>query len=227
EKNLVGVGLGKAGEFLDEKLEGVVVDEGGDEGVRGVVVVAEDVGVGEVGQTPFKRGQAYSGERVLSLSDIFKWEIYYKWGNGCTIDFWSDRWSRVSSLQLDFSEVYNMTECKTLKVKDCLMSDGWNWSKILGGDLVNRQGLCSSFSALKDRIFIFRIGQGPDKILWHWNLDGRFTVKSAYSALSDGGTRDARAIKLWRLRIPLKMKVFCWLVLKKMLLTVDNLLKRG
>ncbi|OAY85742.1 hypothetical protein ACMD2_17334, partial [Ananas comosus] len=76
---------------------------------------------------------------VLSLSDIFKWGIYYKLGNGCTIDFLSDRWSMVSSLKLDFPEVYNMTECKTLKVKDCLTSDSWNWSKILGGDSVNKQ----------------------------------------------------------------------------------------
>lgn len=52
-------------------------------------------------------------------------------------------------------------------------------------------------------------------------------MKSAYSALSKGGTRDARAIKLWRLCIPLKVKIFCWLVLKKRLLTANNLIKRG
>lgn len=39
--------------------------------------------------------------------------------------------------------------------------------------------------------------------------------------------RNARASKIWRLRIPLKVKVFCSLVLKKKSLTVNNLLKRG
>nr|CAD1836467.1 unnamed protein product [Ananas comosus var. bracteatus] len=39
--------------------------------------------------------------------------------------------------------------------------------------------------------------------------------------------RDARATKLWRLLIPLKVKVFCWLILKKRPITADNLLKRG
>lgn len=45
--------------------------------------------------------------------------------------------------------------------------------------------------------------------------------------LSDGGIRDDQADKIWQLCIPLKVKIFCWLVLKKSHLTTDNLLKRG
>ncbi|OAY68373.1 hypothetical protein ACMD2_27474, partial [Ananas comosus] len=45
--------------------------------------------------------------------------------------------------------------------------------------------------------------------------------------LNDGGTRDGRGNLIWKLRIPLKIKVFCWLVLKKRTPTVDILSKRG
>lgn len=45
--------------------------------------------------------------------------------------------------------------------------------------------------------------------------------------LSDGGLRDEQASRVWSLRIYLKVKVFCWLVLKKRPLTADNFVKRG
>lgn len=120
-------------------------------------------------------------------------------GNGCTIDFLSDRWCGEKALQLAFPEVYDMAECKTVKAKDCLGSDGWNWNVILGGDGVGRQGLCSTWSEFKDQISACTGDQSPDMILWRWDPGGRFSVKSTYSALRDGGTRDARANKLWRL----------------------------
>lgn len=44
--------------------------------------------------------------------------------------------------------------------------------------------------------------------------------------MNDRGTRDGRGNSTWRLRIPLTIEVFCWLVLKKRALTADNLSKR-
>ncbi|OAY77330.1 Serine/threonine-protein kinase STY46 [Ananas comosus] len=67
----------------------------------------------------------------------------------------------------------------------------------------------------------------PDSVNRRWSPDGKFTVKSAYSMLNDGGLRDGRSSKIWRIRVPLKVKVFSWIVLKKRPLTADNLLKRG
>lgn len=73
----------------------------------------------------------------------------------------------------------------------------------------------------------FRVGHRLDKLSWRWCSIGIFSVNSAYRMLSDEGTRDGQANMIWRLRIPLKVKVFCWLVLKKRPLTADNLIKRG
>nr|CAD1817347.1 unnamed protein product [Ananas comosus var. bracteatus] len=83
------------------------------------------------------------------------------------------------------------------------------------------------YFSLKDHICGFRVDQRSDRVLWRWKADGKFTMKSIYAVLSDGGTRDARANKLWGLHIPLKVQVFTWLVLKKRPLTTNNLIKRG
>ncbi len=45
--------------------------------------------------------------------------------------------------------------------------------------------------------------------------------------LQDSGVHDRRFVQLWKLKVPLKVKIFVWLVLRRRVLTVDNLLKRG
>lgn len=105
--------------------------------------------------------------------------------------------------------------------------DSWNWCKILGVDLANQFGSSSHFHALRDKLATFKLEQRSDRALWRWSPDGRFTVKSTYATLIDEGLRDARASKIWRLPLSLKVKVFCWLVLKRRTPTLDNLIKRG
>lgn len=43
---------------------------------------------------------------VLTTKEIFKWGIYYKLGNGSSIDFWKDRWCGEKTFQRSFPEVY-------------------------------------------------------------------------------------------------------------------------
>ncbi len=71
------------------------------------------------------------------------------------------------------------------------------------------------------------IGNIKDEIRWSWDNSGRFSVKSLYNFLQDGGVVDKRFAQLWKIGTPLKVKIFVWLVLKKRVLTADNLLKRG
>ena len=52
-----------------------------------------------------------------------------------------------------------------------------------------------------------------------------FLVKSFYSAMQAVGKVPYRF--MWKVRIPLRIKTFLWLVLKKSILTRDVLLKRG
>lgn len=116
---------------------------------------------------------------------------------------------------------------KNLTINECWGDNGWNWRKILGCGTNIDYGLNTTISLLMARVSNFKTEKGPDSVHWRWTPDGLFSIKSTYSLLCDGGTRDVRARKIWKLRIPLKVKVFCWLVLKKRTPTVENLLKRG
>nr|CAD1844261.1 unnamed protein product [Ananas comosus var. bracteatus] len=100
-------------------------------------------------------------------------------------------------------------------------------SKIGRGDTPSGHGASPSYQVLRESIASFKLEDRPDSVNRRWSLNGRFTMKSTYSMLNDGGLKDGRSSKIWRIRIPLKVKVFNWIVLKKRPLTANNLLKRG
>jgi hypothetical protein len=53
----------------------------------------------------------------------------------------------------------------------------------------------------------------------------KFTVKDRYLQLRSEGNFPYKLF--WKIKIPLKVKIFLWLMLKNSILTKDNLLKRG
>lgn len=62
-------------------------------------------------------------------------------------------------------------------------------------------------------------------IFWQWARSGNFIVKSTYDHL----TRDDRGYsfsKIWRSKIPYKIKMFLWLLENDATLTKDNMIKR-
>nr|CAD1841608.1 unnamed protein product [Ananas comosus var. bracteatus] len=132
-----------------------------------------------------------------------------------------------TSLSSSFPELSPLPPHKTRLISYCSNGNEWCWNKILRGVNTSDHRVQQSIEALKEKIFTFGTQQGTDSVYWRWTSDGRFSVRSTYTMLNNGGTRDYRTFDIWRLRIPLKVKVFCWLVLRKRLPTIDNLLKRG
>ena len=53
-----------------------------------------------------------------------------------------------------------------------------------------------------------------DTMFWKLNQSGTFTTKSLYSAIIFGGIKDTKLQELWKTPVPLKIKVFMWLMLK-------------
>ena len=52
-----------------------------------------------------------------------------------------------------------------------------------------------------------------------------FVVKSYYADLMDGNTRFLK-MYLWKLKVPLKIKIFMWFLNRRVILTKDNLIRR-
>jgi hypothetical protein len=65
-----------------------------------------------------------------------------------------------------------------------------------------------------------------DKFVWNLTTSGVFSVKSMYEDLMNDHTVFLRKY-LWKLKIPLKIKIFMWFLHNKVLLTKDNLVKRN
>ncbi len=60
-----------------------------------------------------------------------------------------------------------------------------------------------------------------DTISWRWTQSELFSMKSLYSFLQDSGIRHNGFRELWGIKIPLKVKIFVWLVLKHRVLTLN------
>lgn len=66
---------------------------------------------------------------------------------------------------------------------------------------------------------------GNDSFVWSLKKDSIFTVKSMYTDLMQSNRLPSRDI-VWKLKLPLKIKIYLWYLQKGVILTKDNLLKR-
>ncbi|XP_057802912.1 uncharacterized protein LOC131018204 [Salvia miltiorrhiza] len=73
---------------------------------------------------------------------------------------------------------------------------------------------------------------GPDKLVWHFEEKGRYTVKTAYK-LASSLTLDAMYSvdglwnKLWKVKVPPKVRNFLWRAARNNLPSKEQLLSRG
>ena len=71
-----------------------------------------------------------------------------------------------------------------------------------------------------------RLTDSPDRVSWLLTRSGVFSVKSLYSFLITKRVSFPYR-KLWNLKLPLRIKVFCWILIKDRILTKENLKKKG
>jgi hypothetical protein len=65
-----------------------------------------------------------------------------------------------------------------------------------------------------------------DTFIWGLQQNGSFSVKSMYLALiTDNRVRSDMTI--WKLKVPLKIKIFMWYLKRGVVLTKDNLIRRN
>jgi hypothetical protein len=60
-----------------------------------------------------------------------------------------------------------------------------------------------------------------DVFIWNLHQHGQYLVRSLYMALINNGTTHMNK-QIWRLTVPLKIKIFMWHMKKKVVLTKDN-----
>jgi hypothetical protein len=85
------------------------------------------------------------------------------------------------------------------------------------------------WDALLQRLANIQLQDGHDEFRWNLHENGQFSVASMYNALilPDVPIDKISNDKLWKLKIPLRIKVFGWYLRKGVVLTKDNLAKRN
>jgi hypothetical protein len=68
------------------------------------------------------------------------------------------------------------------------------------------------------------LNEERDTFKWNLTDSGHFSVKSLYAQLLNENTKFLRKYP-WRLKVPLKIRIFMWFLNRKEVLTKDNLSK--
>jgi hypothetical protein len=145
----------------------------------------------------------------------------YKVGNGTTIRFWEDAWLGTTSLAQQYPSLYNIVHHKKVIVAQVLAEPPLNitFRRLLNGSK------WTSWLQLCWKLMMVTLNEEDDCFIWRLTSNGLFTVKSMYEDLMCDHTPFLRKY-LWKVKIPLKIKIFMWFLSNKVLLTKDNLAKR-
>jgi hypothetical protein len=123
--------------------------------------------------------------------------------------------------QHQYPTLYNLVTKKSAMVESVLSTLPLNVSF---HRLLNDNNLVL-WNNLVGRIMHVRLND--QNIVFSWNLHqhGQYTVHSLYLALINNGMTNNIHKQSWRLKVPLKIKIFMWYMRKEVVLTKDNLVK--
>ena len=83
-----------------------------------------------------------------------------------------------------------------------------------------------SWHNLLSRLDSINLTQGRDVFHWKLTTSGSYTVDSMYRALMHSEVPVNNNKKIWKSKIPLKVKIFMWYLRRGVVLTKDNLARR-
>jgi hypothetical protein len=71
-----------------------------------------------------------------------------------------------------------------------------------------------------------QLSSAQDIFRWNLTASGEFSVKSMYLDFMNSNTIFLKRY-IWKIKVPLKIRIFMWFLHRKFILTKDNLLKRN
>jgi hypothetical protein len=141
-------------------------------------------------------------------------------GNGEGTRFWEDRWLGDETLASQYPGLYTIVNHKNVTVANTFKENGLNISfrRNLAGDK------WLSWLDLVERLMDIHLTDEKDTFSWSLTDSGQFSVRSLYAKLLNGNTKFLRKY-LWKIKVPLKIRIFMWFLNRKEILTKDNLAK--
>ena len=141
--------------------------------------------------------------------------------NGEQVRFWEDWWIGHEPLMKQFPDLYNIVRKKNQTVSSALSTTPLNISyrRALAGDKLRE------WYRLVSLVIHVNLVEAGDLFIWKANQRSTFSVKAMYRCLMQENSIPDKCTA-WKLRVPLKIKVFLWYLKKGVILTKDNLIKR-
>jgi len=159
---------------------------------------------------------------LLNVKHTFLSYTSYNIKDGSQISFWEDVWRGNRPFSERFPNLYHVVFNKHDTVEQVVSTNLLNLSfrRTLGG--VKLTEYINLVAYLRD----FNLADERDTISWKLHNNGQFSVRSMYQKLINQQV-PFRHKYIWKLKIPLKIKIFLWYLLKGVLLTKDNLAKKN
>ncbi len=162
---------------------------------------------------------------LLSTYSPFITSTSVSLGDDRITSFWNARWCGDSLLRNQLPNLHAISTHKHLSVHNWLIRFGTRLN--LGFPLDLGTEALRELQVLRALVANLSLSNTNDSLSWRWSTSGSFSVKSAYSFLGFDGLVDCKILHLWRIKIPLNIKIFLWLAARNKLLTAVRLAKRG
>jgi hypothetical protein len=169
-----------------------------------------------------KHGDSHFWSGLMKVKDTFLNLGNFIIKNGEQIRFWQDIWMGTQSFMIRYPTLYHIVRHKSATVATVLATIPLNVSfrrALVGQNLTLWYNLVAS---------ILHVQLSADRDIFKWNLtnSGQFTIQSMYMSLINNGIVFNHK-EIWKHKLPLKIKIFMWYLLKGVVLTKDNLAKRN
>jgi hypothetical protein len=158
----------------------------------------------------------------MSVKDDFLNMERFHLQDGKKIRFWKDLWIGDIALKVQYPNLFNIVRRKIETVAEVFRLSPLNVSfrrSLVDGNL-------QSWHNLVMRLTNIQLTNRPDIFKWSLNFSSQFSVNSMYQAFIDTNVVPNNSY-LWKIKIPLKIKVFICLLYREAILTKDNLVKRN
>ena len=136
--------------------------------------------------------------------------------------FWEDTWAGQEPFKVSYPSIYNIVRDPHATVAKVMAKRPLNLSfrrALVDNKLVEWHNLVAQINHVE-------LVEGSDTFRWNLTKSGLYSVRSLYLHLID--TQPPFQHKMiWKLKIPLKIKIFLWYLQRGVVLTKDNLARKN
>jgi hypothetical protein len=144
----------------------------------------------------------------------------YKLNSGKLMSFWLDTWMGKDPLCVAYPILYDLCLKQNSSVCE-VAAAGW----VVHFKIRLPPVLRDQWYELAAKLNTITLKDDKDEVRWKWSSSKKFTDRSVYQQLASNEGGEAFR-DIWKAKIPLKIKIFMWMVAQKAILTKDNMIIR-